>query len=120
MKQHTAEEIITILREAETITESVADFCRRKGNAKATLYRWRQKYGNLQIDEAKRLKALQAENAKMYSQCCNAPCSSTVSRNSCVRITTASSRLSPSNGGCMTSASALASLRPTIPSEMDS
>jgi putative transposase len=65
MKQHTAEEIVTILREAETITESVADFCRRKGIAEATLYRWRQKYGNLQIDEAKRLKALEAENAKL-------------------------------------------------------
>ena len=65
MKQHTAEEIIIILREAETITESVADFCRRKGIAEATLYRWRQKYGNLQMDEAKRLKALEAENAKL-------------------------------------------------------
>jgi putative transposase len=65
MKQHTAEEIVTILREAETITESVADFCRRKGIAEATLYRWRQKYGNLQMDEAKRLKALEAENAKL-------------------------------------------------------
>jgi putative transposase len=65
MKQHTAEEIVTILREAETVTESVADFCRRKGVAEATLYRWRQKYGNLQIDEAKRLKALEAENAKL-------------------------------------------------------
>jgi len=65
MKQHTAEEIVTILREAETVTESVADFCRRKGIAEATLYRWRQKYGNLQIDEAKRLKALEAENAKL-------------------------------------------------------
>jgi len=65
MKQHTAEEIVLILREAETVTESIADFCRRKGLAEATLYRWRQKYGNLQIDEAKRLKALEAENAKL-------------------------------------------------------
>jgi len=65
MKQHTAEEIVTILREAETVTESVADFCRRKGIAEATFYRWRQKYGNLQIDEAKRLKALEVENAKL-------------------------------------------------------
>jgi putative transposase len=65
MKQHTAEEIVTILREADTVTESVADFCRRKGIAEATLYRWRQKYGNLQIDEAKRLKVLEAENAKL-------------------------------------------------------
>lgn len=65
MKQHTAEDIVLILREAETVTESIADFCRRKGLAEATLYRWRQKYGNLQIDEAKRLKALEAENAKL-------------------------------------------------------
>ena len=65
MKQHTAEDIVLILREAETVTESLADFCRRKGLAEATLYRWRQKYGNLQIDEAKRLKALEAENAKL-------------------------------------------------------
>lgn len=65
MKQRTAEEIVTILREADAGTESIADFCRRKGIAEATLYRWRQKYGNLQVDEAKRLKALEAENAKL-------------------------------------------------------
>ena len=65
MRQHTAAEIVTILREADTVTESVTDFCRRKGITEATLYRWRQKYGNLQIDEAKRLKALEAENAKL-------------------------------------------------------
>lgn len=65
MKQHTAEEMVTILREADAGTDSIADFCRRKGIAEATLYRWRQKYGNLQVDEAKRQKALEAENAKL-------------------------------------------------------
>jgi putative transposase len=65
MKQHTPEEIVLILREAEASTESVTDFCRRKGLAEATLYRWRQKYGSLQVDEAKRLKALESENAKL-------------------------------------------------------
>ncbi len=65
MKQHRPEEIVMILREADTSNESVADFCRRKGIAEATLYRWRQKYGNLQVDEAKRLKALETENAKL-------------------------------------------------------
>ena len=63
MQQHTAEEIVTILRKAEASPESVTDFCRQKGIDEATLYRWRQKYGNLQVDEAKRLKALEAENA---------------------------------------------------------
>jgi putative transposase len=56
---------VLILREAEASTESVTDFCRRKGLAEATLYRWRQKYGSLQVDEAKRLKALESENAKL-------------------------------------------------------
>ncbi len=65
MKPHTPEEIVTILREADSSNESVNDFCRRKGIAEATLYRWRQKYGNLQVDEAKRLKALEAENARL-------------------------------------------------------
>jgi len=35
---------------------TVADFCRRKGISEQTLYRWRQKYGGLDLDEAKRLK----------------------------------------------------------------
>ena len=65
MKQHTPEEIVTILREADGSPDSVADFCRRKGIAEATLYRWRQKYGSLQVDEAKRLKTLETENAKL-------------------------------------------------------
>ncbi len=43
MKQHTPEEIVTILREADSSPESVTDFFRRKGIAEATLYRWRQK-----------------------------------------------------------------------------
>jgi hypothetical protein len=37
MKQYTAQEIATILREADAVTESVADFCRRKGIAEAML-----------------------------------------------------------------------------------
>jgi len=65
MKQHTPEEIVLILREADAGNESVADFCRRKGIAEATRYRWRQKYGSRQVDEAKRLKALETENAKL-------------------------------------------------------
>ncbi len=78
MKQPTPEESVTNLREAETGPESVVDFCRRKGIAEATLYRWRQKYGSLQVDEAKRLthrptlacgqghgQALEAETAKL-------------------------------------------------------
>lgn len=59
------EEIIALLREAETSGESVADFCRRKGIVEQTLYRWRRRYGQLDQDEAKRLKELEAENARL-------------------------------------------------------
>jgi putative transposase len=65
MKRHKPEEIVALLREADSCGEAVPDFCRRKGIAEATLYRWRHKYGDLQVEEAKRLKALEAENAKL-------------------------------------------------------
>lgn len=65
MKRHTPEQIITILREADVSPDSQADFCRRKGISEQTLSRWRQKYGGLEADEAKRLKALEVENAKL-------------------------------------------------------
>jgi putative transposase len=65
MKRHTPEQIIAILREGDASTESQADFCRRKGISEQTLGRWRQKYGGLEVEEAKRLKALEVENAKL-------------------------------------------------------
>ena len=65
MKKHTPEEIIKLLREAEASSESVAEVCRRLGISEQTLYRWRRKYGGLDEDEAKRLKGLEVENAKL-------------------------------------------------------
>jgi putative transposase len=65
MKRHTPDEIIGLLREAEASREPVIDFCRRKGISEQTLYRWRHKYGGLDVSEARRLKALEAENARL-------------------------------------------------------
>lgn len=65
MKKHTPEEIIRLLREAEASSETVVEFCRRQGIAEQTLYRWRRKYGGLDQDEARRLKSLEVENAKL-------------------------------------------------------
>ncbi len=65
MKRYKPEEIVALLREADSSGEAVGDFCRRKGLAEATLYRWRRKYGDLQVEETKRLKALEVENAKL-------------------------------------------------------
>ncbi len=65
MKRRSPEEIVLLLREAETSSESIVDFCRRKGISDQTFYRWRQQYGGLDVDEAKRLKQLEVENAKL-------------------------------------------------------
>lgn len=66
MRKHfKAEEIVALLQEAEVDTESVSEFCWRKAISEKTFYRWRKVYGELQVDESKRLKALEAENAKL-------------------------------------------------------
>jgi putative transposase len=65
MKRRSPEEFVTLLREAESSTEPVTEFCRRKGISDKTYYRWRKHYGGLQVDEAKRLKTLETENAKL-------------------------------------------------------
>jgi len=65
MKRRKPEEIVSVLREAESSQEPLLDFCRRKGISDKTYYRWRRQYGHLQLDEAKRLKNLEAENAKL-------------------------------------------------------
>jgi putative transposase len=65
MKRHTPEQIVTMLREAEVGDETVEAFCRRKGVSEVSFYRWRTKYGGMDQSEAKRLKALEVENAKL-------------------------------------------------------
>ena len=68
MKRHTAEEVITKLRQAEADLAqglSVAQACQRLGISEQTLHRWRNRYGGLKADEAKRLKDLEAENARL-------------------------------------------------------
>lgn len=60
----TEEQIIGILREQES-GQTTADVCRRHGISDATFYKWKAKYGGLQVSEARRLKALEDENAKL-------------------------------------------------------
>lgn len=65
MKKYTPEQIVTMLREVETGDETVEVFCRRKGISTVSLYRWRAKYGGMAEHEAKRLKTLEHENARL-------------------------------------------------------
>jgi len=60
----TEEQIIGILKEHQAGL-SATELCRRHGISDATFYTWRKKYGGLEVSEAKRLKALEAENAKL-------------------------------------------------------
>ena len=59
------DQIIRILAEAEALGNSVAATARKYGVAEQTIYRWRQKYKGFSASEAKRLKALEAENARL-------------------------------------------------------
>jgi putative transposase len=61
---YTEEQIIGILKEQEAGVP-VAELCRKHGMSDATFYNWKSKYGGLEVSEAKRLRALEAENAKL-------------------------------------------------------
>ena len=63
-QRFTEEQIIAVLKEQEAGAK-VADLCRRHGISEATFYNWKAKYGGMEVSEAKRLKALEDENAKL-------------------------------------------------------
>ena len=58
------EQIIGILKEHQAGL-GAKELCRKHGVSDATLYKWRSKYGGMEVSDAKRLKALEAENAKL-------------------------------------------------------
>ena len=60
----TEEQIIGILKEAEAGAKT-ADLARRHGVSEATIYNWKAKYGGLEVCEAKRLRLLEEDNAKL-------------------------------------------------------
>ena len=60
----TEEQIIGILKEQEA-GAATADVCRRHGISGATFYKWKAKFGGLEVTEAKRLRTLEEENAKL-------------------------------------------------------
>ena len=63
-KRFTEEQIIAVLKENEAGAK-VDELCRRHGISSATFYTWRKKYGGMDASEAKRLRALEVENAKL-------------------------------------------------------
>ena len=63
-KRFTEEQIIGILKEAEAGAK-VAELCRKYGISDVTYYNWKAKFGGMTVSDAQRLKALEAENAKL-------------------------------------------------------
>ena len=67
-KRHTAEEIVNKLRRADVELakgQSVAAVCKLIEVTEATYYRWRREYGGMKVSQAKRLKELEKENARL-------------------------------------------------------
>lgn len=58
------EQIIAILKEQESGV-SVADLCRKHGVSDASIYKWKAKFGGMDVSEARRLRSLEDENAKL-------------------------------------------------------
>ena len=63
-KRYSEEQIISILKQHEA-GRSMVDLAREFGIAENTLYRWKSKFGGMEVSEAKRLRELESENAKL-------------------------------------------------------
>jgi len=63
-KRFSEEQIIGVLKEHEAGVKT-GDLCRKHGISEATFYNWKSRYGGLDVSEAKRLRALESENAKL-------------------------------------------------------
>jgi putative transposase len=63
-KRYTEEQIIKFLKEGDGGV-AVKELCRRHGFSEASYYLWRSKFGGMEVSDAKRLKALEAENARL-------------------------------------------------------
>ena len=63
-KRHTEEQIITVLKQADAGIP-LPDLCRQHGISHTTLYKWKSKFGGMEVSDAKRLRGLEDENRKL-------------------------------------------------------
>ena len=64
-KIYTDEQIVGFVREVEKSEVTIAEFCRQKGFNEGTFYKWKKRFGSMQVQEVKRLRELEAENARL-------------------------------------------------------
>lgn len=63
-KRHTEEQIIRVLKESEAGART-GELCRKYGISEGTFYKWKAKFGGMEVSEAKRLRALEDENRRL-------------------------------------------------------
>jgi putative transposase len=64
-KRYTTEEKIRILREADRGEKSIQELCRQENVSEVTFHRWKKQFGQLEVNEARRLKELERENNEL-------------------------------------------------------
>ena len=64
-KRFTDEQIVRILREAETKDQPIREVCKRHNITEQTFFRWRNRLGGMGVSDTRRLKDMEAENAKL-------------------------------------------------------
>jgi len=64
-KRFSEEQIVRILRQAETANQTVAEVCKQQGIAEQTWYRWKKKFGQMNVPNVRRLRELEKENTRL-------------------------------------------------------
>ncbi len=64
-KIYSDEQIVGFVREAERTEVTISEFCRQKGFNEGTFYKWKKRFGSMQVAEVKRLRELESENARL-------------------------------------------------------
>lgn len=64
-KRFSEEQIIRILREAEKGEQTIGDLCHKHGVSEQSFYRWRNRFGDMDVSQAKRLRKMEKENTRL-------------------------------------------------------
>jgi putative transposase len=64
-KRFSEEQIVRILRQAEAANQTVADVCKQHGISEQTWYRWKKKFGQMNVPDVRRLRELEKENTRL-------------------------------------------------------
>ena len=64
-KRFSEQQIVRVLQEAQSGASTVAELCKRHGVSEQSFYRWRSRYGEMQVSEVRRLRELEQENGRL-------------------------------------------------------